>query len=326
MSQFGKGRKSMQRRLILEQLEVRSVLSGCSMLGSAHTHAFEHATVHTDNPTIQGISSASASAAESGETHLTATLASATAGSTATGSVNFESETEDGSTQTRFSVSVQGAAASTTLDVAITDAANNKVVVGQITTDASGNGKLVLSSEGGDSSSTLPANFPAVVAGSIVSVGTDLSGTLATAPAGDHGGCHHGDSGETEGSETRLTAALVDATGASPITGTAKYKSEQEEDGTTVTSFRVNVQGATAGETLDVAIDGTSVGTITADSSGKGTLFLSSNTNNPKATPLPANFPTVNAGSVITINGIVMGTLGAPSAQTSHAHFFSRRH
>jgi len=159
------------------------------------------------------------------------------------------------------------------------------------------------------------------------SVGTDLTGTLA-APSnkgerhGDHG--DSGEQGESEGNETRLSATLADPTGASMVTGMARFQSEQE-NGTTLTNFRVNVKGATAGASLDVAIDGVTVGTITADVNGNGSLFLSSNTNNAKASPLPANFPTVGTGLVVTVGGTVTGTLTAPSHH-GHAHGHGRRH
>jgi hypothetical protein len=78
--------------------------------------------------------------------------------------------TSEGTTKTFFTVSVTGAAESTSLGVTI-----DGVVVGQLMTDSTGAGSLTLSSKAG----TLPSNFPTTVAaGSTISVGT-LSGTFA---------------------------------------------------------------------------------------------------------------------------------------------------
>ncbi len=93
---------------------------------------------------------------------------------TATGTATYQTATRHGETFTKFVVRVSGATASSTLDVAI-----DGTVVGQITTDANGAGKLVLSSHPKGNQQLLPADFPAITAGTSVTVGS-LSGTFAT--------------------------------------------------------------------------------------------------------------------------------------------------
>lgn len=305
------GRKINQRRLILEQLENRSVLSGFAFAGATHFHPFHHAAMQPVSSTPQIIAAQSINQSTAGEAHLTATLASGT--SAATGTVSYESETEHGQTETKLVVKVAGAAANTPLDVTVTDLSMPAVttVAGQITTDASGNGTLVLSSDPHGSETSLPAGFPTLATGFAVTVGADLTGTLATSTT-EGGGCH-GTGGTSETNETKLTAAITHSATGSTLTGSAKYESEQV-NGQTVTSFRVNVKGATAAPPvgLDVFIDGVKVGTITPDTSGNGSLYLSSDTSNTKASPLPANFPTVNAGSVVTVGTTATGTLAVP--------------
>ncbi len=285
----------------LELLEPRNMLSGHA-LGMGISHAFRDfsapAAAHSEarSEHSHGDDGGSANAA----TVLSATLSDPN--SSATGTVTYQAGSRCGTTVTQFIVNVTGATADSTLDVAIDGA-----VVGQLTTDASGNGTLKLSSK----DSTLPDNFPtSIAAGSVVTVGA-LSGTLATPTSsgddsgdGDGGGCSHSHS-----SVTRLTAALADS--ASSATGTATYFTHTKHDGTTVTKFKITVTGAAANTTFDVAIDGTVVGQITTDDTGAGSLKLSS-----KAGTLPANFPAVNSGSVVTV-GTITGTLSQPGASSS---------
>ena len=102
-----------------------------------------------------------------------------------------------------------------------------------------------------------------------------------------------------------LTTQLTDSSGTA--TGTATY-STSTVDGTTTTNFTVSITGTTADTSYDVAIGGTVVGQITTDSSGAGTLSLSSNPTSSQQA-LPSNFPTtVAAGTAVTV-GTLSGTL-----------------
>src|SRR5262249_44396205 len=145
------------------------------------------------------------------ETELTATLADPTGVSSATGSVTFKSNENNGTTDTQFTVTVQGASPSTTLDVSV-----DSTVVGQITTDASGDGTLALASNSdGPTTQPLPTDFPTVTAGTVVTLGP-LTGTLAAADSPEKYPEHQ------PATVTRLTANLADPTGVDATTGTAK--------------------------------------------------------------------------------------------------------
>jgi hypothetical protein len=104
---------------------------------------------------------------------LAATLTDSDTTSSATGTVSYKVDSETG--DTTLSVSVTGAAASTTLDVAIND-----TIIAQLTTDETGAGSVVLSSNPTSTEQALPLDFPTnLSAGSTVTVGT-LTGTLAS--------------------------------------------------------------------------------------------------------------------------------------------------
>jgi hypothetical protein len=92
----------------------------------------------------------------------------------ATGTATVTTKTYNGTTTTKFTVSVSGATASSPLDVVI-----DGTTVGTLTTDSTGAGTLTLSSNPSGTEQSLPPNFPAVSSGSTITVGS-LSGTFAT--------------------------------------------------------------------------------------------------------------------------------------------------
>jgi len=114
--------------------------------------------------------------------------------------------------------------------------------------------------------------------------------------------------------QTSLSATLTDPTNSGAF-GTVTYMVSKASHGTSNTNFNVNVTGATANSTLNVAIGGVVVGQIATDASGAGSLALASNPTGTQQA-LPANFPTtISADSVITV-GTLTGTLA--STRDSH--------
>jgi hypothetical protein len=309
----------------LELLEPRNMLAGHA-LAAPISHLFHiHSVTHPVAAAVVQAQPAAAwaiagnDASDCAHTELTATLTDATGGS-ATGTATFESSGRCGTTATAFTVSVTGATASNTFDVAI-----DGTVVGQLQTDDTGSGTLTLSSK----DSTLPDNFPAVAANSVITISdsatgtTLLTGTLASetskGKSGDSGD-DYGDCGQAM--RTNLSADLTDSAGSA--TGTVTFHSKTKHDSTT-TSFTVSVTGAAVSDTLSVAIDGTPVGSILTDDTGAGSLTLST-----KDSTLPSDFPTVAAGSVVTVTSsdgtttILSGTLASTSSWSSSLRFAHR--
>jgi len=262
-----------------ESLETRDMLSGNGLV-SATPLAAHTAAGAANQSTSQFVSSviAGLKASHAGhhlQTSLSATLTDPT-NSSVTGTVTYllSKASHHGTPIANFNVSVSGAAANSTLDVAI-----GGVTVGQIMTDVNGAGSLALSSNPSGSQQALPANFPTTVSSdSVVTVGT-LSGTLATMPH-----------------RTMLTAQLTGSTGTE--TGTATFRSNTEHG---KTNLSVSLTGLQANSTLDVTIGGTVVGQVTTNRRGEGRLRLKNLST------------TVNTGSTITV-GTLSGTFATSSS------------
>jgi hypothetical protein len=89
--------------------------------------------------------------------------------------VEFEMESERGSSRTELGISVNFLEPRSLLDVVI-----DGVLIGQISTDADGHGDLDLSSHPrGSHEIPLPADFPIITSGTSIQIGTSLSGTFS---------------------------------------------------------------------------------------------------------------------------------------------------
>lgn len=89
--------------------------------------------------------------------------------------MDYRTEFEDGTENRRFEVEIEGAAASTTYDVSVAG-----TVVGQITTDADGDGELELKTTPEDADEQpFPAGFVTPQAGDTIDVGGIVSGTVS---------------------------------------------------------------------------------------------------------------------------------------------------
>ncbi len=233
-------------------------------------------------------------------------------GTTATAGVQYAQFTANGTATTLLAVQVQGAPPTDTLTVTL-----GTFAVGQITTDANGNGLLVLSSNPQGQQQPLPANFPTNVASgatvSITDAGTfSLTGKLAT-PLKPTQPAPPPPVPVANG-----TVLIAQLTGTGTSATSSVQFTQDTVNGTTYTSFSVHVSGAPASDTLSVSIGDVVVGQITTDANGNGTLCLSSNPQGQQQAALPAGFPTnVASGSALSVtdaNGLdLTGTLAVPA-------------
>jgi hypothetical protein len=123
-------------------------------------------------------------------------------------------------------------------------------------------------------------------------------------------GALHSPSVAGSGAETVLTASLTSPN--SSATATVTYTTGSH-CGQSETELTVSVTGTAANSSLDVAIGGIDVGTLTTDSTGASKLVLSSNPSGTEQS-LPSNFPTsIAAGTAITV-GSLSGTFAAPTS------------
>jgi len=94
----------------------------------------------------------------------------------ATGTVNYELMNDNGTLQAKFTLQIQNAPSNTTLNVVI-----NKVTIGQVVTDGSGNGELQFSTTPSGNELPFPTGFPSVRENSKIKIGNTLQGKLVRA-------------------------------------------------------------------------------------------------------------------------------------------------
>jgi hypothetical protein len=205
----------------------------------------------------------------------------------ASGQAVFTPGAADG--QTNFVLGVVGLTANQTFDVQV-----DGTTIGQVNTDANGQGELTLSD---------PAL--AIVAGSVIQVvQSQTSVTLQAVQAADSTVVLSGTFAAANNFHTGqdLTAAL---TGTSGATGTAEYRAASTGEN----RFELSASGLTANASDDVQVDGTSVGQLITDANGQGELELSGLT------------ATITAGSVLTVlddqgTTVLQGTFAVDSSHS----------
>jgi hypothetical protein len=111
----------------------------------------------------------------------------ATTGNSGTGTAEFESETDDGSTEREFSLEVKGATTGASLVNGTQEVRVGGVLVGNINL-TNGDGRLEFNTDADDDESPFPANFPTTVdATTTVAIGPNsapiLTGTFVTSSA-----------------------------------------------------------------------------------------------------------------------------------------------
>lgn len=253
-----------------------------------------------------------------------------------TGEADYEVE----DSETEFEVEVENASPGAVLPVSV-----DGVQVGEITVDADGEGELEYSSET-DEGAPFPANFPVIAEGSVVTVGSILSGTITNIGGDDDDeddedeldddtddvdddaddtddddatGMANGASGTANATQAASSSAsaaqvAVSATDANEVeleadlagAGSETGEASYETDGTAM-EFEVELEGAAPGSVHTVTVDGIDVGEITADDNGEGELSYSSDPDD--NADFPANFPAIAEGSTVDVGGMVSGSL-----------------
>ncbi|MEZ6128461.1 MAG: hypothetical protein R3C59_07245 [Planctomycetaceae bacterium] len=207
----------------------------------------------------------------------------------AIGEVQFESEVEHGVQQQTFEVDVRGLTPGSSHSVTV-----DGIDVGSVPVDSRGYGRLRLSSVPRLSELPLPANFPAITDSSVVAVGEVLSGTIVNVnPA------TQSTTVGTSGDSNHLRVNLV-STGT--ILGRAEFENHA---GATSQDFQVEVWNGTSGDVLPVVVNGITVGQITVNALGYGALRLGTEHG---SAALPANWPGIADGSVVTVGSELTGT------------------
>jgi Dockerin type I domain len=233
--------------------------------------------------------------------------------SSATSAAIARFEFETSGSEIEMSIKVIGAAASTSYAVSLNDFA-----LGQLTTDDRGRGRLVLS-QGDDNREHLPLpnNLPPITADTELIIGDIVRGRLSTFADdnNDDGGNSNSSSKSNQGGSSSSSNSSSGGNSSSTnqsesewlatFTSVGKFRRKAEfevetEDGLTKSKFKAQIEGGAANTTYDVTVGGVSVGQVKTDARGKAKFILSTS---PKRGELsmPANFPTVDATTVVTI-------------------------
>lgn len=218
----------------------------------------------------------------------------------------YESEQEGSVTKRKFELKVYNLQPGSTQTVVI-----DGVTIGQVQANAVGTGWLKFAAPARQGFAAFPPQFPSVVAGSQITVGTGLSGSFGSAvvPVSDD---------PANGLQTKL-----------PLYGTGALQGVIfHETQTPVGSaaprreFKVEVWGGTPNQVLPVKVRipggvPVEIGTITVNSLGYGRLQFQ---NDDAQKQFPASFPALTDGTVFTVGNTLSGawTANNPAAEPLH--------
>ena len=155
----------------------------------------------------------------------------------------------------------------------------------------------------------MPVDFPAVAAGTTVSVGTDMTGTFAVATGSssvgndEHDG-EEGRGGHSQADETEFVSILQ---GTGLQLGYVQFETELHR-GSIKSELGISVNSLTPNASLDLLIGGVVVGQILTDANGHGDLDVSSLPSRTGVLPFPVAFPDIATGTTIQIGTDLSGT------------------
>ena len=202
------------------------------------------------------------------------------------GWAKFDQKKHGHNAQQRLRIKVEQGVPHQAFDVAI-----NGVIVGTLTTNSGGTGRLTLNNP------DLPEGFPCLDTGTVVTVG-ELSGVFFD--CGDHGVQKFRTKGSVE------TPEGIDIE--------VKY-CERFKHGNLNRRFQVEIEDAAPGQVFDVSVNGEVVGSVTAGDDGEAELQLRTNANGDDdeddevILPMPDTFPSLHDGDVVVVGGVDV-TLG----------------
>lgn len=222
-----------------------------------------------------------------------------------TGSARARVELELEGAERELKIRVDNAPASKSFAVSLND-----IALGQLMTDAKGRGSIVLS-HGDDNRDHLPLPSELftlspemeliigdIIQGQLSSVAKVETNVGTPANGSGNNSTPINNTPSPQGAtQLNLVATFPVVSG---ITRKAEFESETER-GSTKQKFKVEIEHTRPNSSFEVKVAGVSVGTIVTNSKGKGTLLLSSQPKPGKESPLPANFPTVTEGTLVTI-------------------------
>ena len=100
--------------------------------------------------------------------------------------------------------------------------------------------------------------------------------------------------------------------------GSADFQVECEHGQSSV-ELSVELQNAVPGSAYPVSVGGVPVGSVQVDQHGRGELKLSSDSGDDDRSPLPAGFPSISAGTSVTVGSVLSGTFGASETDDHEA-------
>jgi len=177
------------------------------------------------------------------------------------------------------------------------------IALGTMTIDSKGRGRLDLSrGDDNDKDLPLPPSITQLKPEMVLVIGelvrsnlASLTGTGGNAGGGGTGG---GTGGNNQGSSEWLATPDVLGT----MISKAEYEVEVEA-GVTKRKFKVEVERAAAGTSIPILIDDREVATLVVDSLGEGKITLTTDVRDSDEQLMPADFPTINDKSVVSIGG-----------------------
>lgn len=142
---------------------------------------------------------------------------------------------------------------------------------------------------------TLATSLAAIAAGALVIAVPAIAASKAPFRADKFGMGIDGNNGRFE--------ARAILTGSGLASGKADYK-ERPRGALLEQRFSVEVEDATPGDVLEVAVNGVAFGMIVVNELGIAELEWRNITNDPGVGPLPPGFPRIQGGDTITVGGL----------------------